>query len=222
MRGLSRILQPHKETVGQIASVVTIAQFFSGAFVCKDIYRKGTTQGTPSTPFIGGLVVGMLMLKHAILLNDPAMLQVNVAAIILNIIYTSFYYVYSSEKYQEILKPLAIGVGMVAIFFGYAEIEDPRNLEYRYGLIVTLLMLLLIASPLLDLKQIIEKKDASSIPFPLTFMGAIVSFLWLLYGIILMNEFMMIQNAIGFVLCVGQLILIFMYPARPEGDVAPE
>lgn len=36
-------------------------------------------------------------------------------------------------------------------------------------------------------------KDASSIPFPMTFMATIVTFLWLLYGIILDNSFMVVS-----------------------------
>ncbi|CAH1156200.1 unnamed protein product [Phaedon cochleariae] len=215
MEALSQTLQPHKEFVGQVASIVTIAQFFSGVFVCKDIYKKGTTKGTPATPFIGGIVIGSLMLKHGLLLNDAAMLQVNIAAILLNIIYTVFYYLYSPEKYKDVLKPLGIGATLIAIFLGYAEWEEPSNLEYRYGLIVTILMLLLLGSPLLDVKEIIQKQDASAIPFPLTFMGTIVTFLWLLYGVILLNDFMIIQNVIGFALCLVQLILIFRYPGRP-------
>ncbi|KAJ8931702.1 hypothetical protein NQ314_015349 [Rhamnusium bicolor] len=158
MEALSKSLQPFKEIVGQTASIVTIGQFFSGAFVCKDIYKKKSTQGIPATPFIGGIVIGSLMLKHGILLNDAAMLQVNVAAIFLNIIYTVFYYIFSPNKYEDVLKPLGVGSVIVATFLGYAELEDPNNLEYRYGLIVTVLMLLLLGSPLLDVKEIIAKK----------------------------------------------------------------
>lgn len=57
MEFLSKSLQPHKDFVSTVASVVTIGQFFSGVFVCKDIYKKGNTRGIPSTPFIGGIVV---------------------------------------------------------------------------------------------------------------------------------------------------------------------
>lgn len=57
MEAISESLQPYKNVVGQVASIVTILQFFSGAFVCKDIYKKGNTEGTSSTPFVGGLVV---------------------------------------------------------------------------------------------------------------------------------------------------------------------
>uniref|UniRef100_V5GUB9 Sugar transporter SWEET1 n=2 Tax=Anoplophora glabripennis TaxID=217634 RepID=V5GUB9_ANOGL len=125
-----------------------------------------------------------------------------------------FYYVYSPDKVRDVLKPLGIGATIVAVFLGYAQIEDPENLEFRYGLIVTVMMLLLLGSPLLQVRGILEKKDASSIPFSLTFMGTLVTFLWLLYGIILMNGFMILQNVIGFILCLVQLILILVYPAR--------
>lgn len=90
------------------------------------------------------------MLKYALLLNDPAMLQVNLAAIILNVIYLLFYCCYSQDLGKEVFKPLSIGVALVAVFMGYANVESEENLEFRFGLAVTVLMLLLIGSPLLD------------------------------------------------------------------------
>lgn len=57
MQALSNFLQPYKEIVGQTASIVTIGQFFSGAFMCKDIYNRGSTGEIPATPFVGGIVM---------------------------------------------------------------------------------------------------------------------------------------------------------------------
>lgn len=57
MEALSQALQPHKDLVGSIASVVTIGQFFSGVFICKDIYKKQTTSGSNAIPFIGGVTL---------------------------------------------------------------------------------------------------------------------------------------------------------------------
>ncbi|KAJ8920186.1 hypothetical protein NQ315_011847 [Exocentrus adspersus] len=218
LQALSDTLQPYKAIVGQVASIVTIGQFFSGAFICRDIYRRGDPGEVPATPFVGGIIIGSLMLQHGLLLNDPAMLQVNVFAILLNVLYTIFYYWYARDKYGDVLKPFAIGALILAVVLGYAQVEDPEVLPYRYGLLVTVLMLALLASPLLNVKEIIAKKDASSIPFALTFMGTIVTFLWLVYGIILMNEFMIFQNVVGFSLCLIQLVLILKYPG-PDVEV---
>ncbi|XP_066261116.1 sugar transporter SWEET1-like [Euwallacea similis] len=215
MEAISYILQPYKEIVGEVASYVTIAQFFSGSFVCRDIYRKGTSKDISSMPFIGGVTIAILMLKYGLLLNDPAMIKVNVVAIVLNIIYSIFFYKFAEDKYEEIYKPISMGIGVLAILLGYTELENPKNLEFRFGLILTILMLALLGAPLGGVKQIIADKDASSIPLPITLMGAIVTFLWLLYGIILQNGFMIVQNVIGCVLCVVQLALIIKYP-KPE------
>ncbi|KAK4876373.1 hypothetical protein RN001_012795 [Aquatica leii] len=212
METLSIALQPYKDTVGAVAGVVTIAQFFSGVFMCKDIYRNKSTAGIPSMPFIGGFVIGVLMLKYSLILDDAAMLIVNLSAVVLNILYTAFYYIYSQDRNVEIFKPLSYGVALIACLLGYATWEDDTLLEHRYGLIVTILMLALIGSPLIELNEIIASKDASCIPFPLTFMGALCTALWLIYGIILLNVFMIVQNLVALVLCVVQLILCFMYP----------
>lgn len=94
------------------------------------------------------------MLQYAIMLEDMAMFQVNTAAIILNLAYAVFYYVYCSQKWNEILKPAALGVTLVNILLVYINYEDPELVENRYGLIMTILMLLLLGSPLLEVVSI--------------------------------------------------------------------
>jgi len=212
MEGISASLQPYKELVASAASFFTIAQFFSGSIVCRDIYKKKSTKGTSAIPFIGGVVMGIITLKYGFLLSDDTIINVNVVAIVLNTIYSVFYYQYAQNKYEEVLKPLAFGVGLAAFVLGYAAVESNENIEFRFGIILTLLLLGLLGAPLASLPEIVAKKDASSIPFPITFMGAIVTFLWFTYGIILQNNFMIVQNLVGFILCMVQLVLLFWYP----------
>ncbi|CAG9854989.1 unnamed protein product [Phyllotreta striolata] len=221
MESLSLALQPYRESIGQIASIVTIAQFFAGTLVCKEIYEKKSTKGVNPTPFIGGIAIGILTLKLAFIMNDAAMFQVNVAAIILNTCYTLFYYNYAGDKYEEVLKPVGMAGGLTAVFLGYANWEDPSNVEFRYGLLLTMLMLLLLAAPLAELKTILDNEDASSIPFPLTFMATCVTFLWLLYGLAINNLFMVVQNVAGFLICALQLWLIYTYPGH-RSDIKPK
>lgn len=97
------------------------------------------------------------MLQYSLILNDTAMLTVNLAAVLLNILYLFFYIAYSEIK-SEVFKGLGYGAILVAVLLGYVRLEHPSNLENRYGLIVTVLMLILIGSPLLEVvsKKIIE------------------------------------------------------------------
>lgn len=90
------------------------------------------------------------MLQYAIMLEDLAMYRVNLAAILLNVGYIVFYYLYCYEKWHQIFKPSAVGVGIIAVLLAYIGYEDPELIESRYGFIVTVLMLFLLGSPLLE------------------------------------------------------------------------
>lgn len=57
METLHNILLPYKEEVGQLAGILTIAQFFSGIFICWDIFKQSNTKGISSIPFVGGITV---------------------------------------------------------------------------------------------------------------------------------------------------------------------
>ncbi|VEN47667.1 unnamed protein product [Callosobruchus maculatus] len=209
-------LEPYKDVVAQVASIVTIAQMFTGVLLCRDIYNNKSTKGIPAMPFIGGIAMGAMVLKHGMILNDAAMLQVNVVGIALNLAYLALYYHYSDDRYNEVLRPLGIAAVIVAIVIGYATVESADKVEFRYGMVVTILMLMLLGSPLLDVQNIIEKKDASSIIFSLTLMAALVTFLWLLYGLLIKNGFIIFQNGVGFTLCSIQLFLKFLYGKPPD------
>ncbi|CAH0718732.1 unnamed protein product, partial [Brenthis ino] len=189
---------------------------FSGAFICLDIYKQGSTKGIGIMPFLGGLIMGVLNLKFGFMLRDDTMIQVNFFGIALSIIYLMVYYTYSKDKFGEVwLKTgtaLAVCVGLIA----YAEMEDPKLIENRFGSIITAFMFYLIASPLFNLKNIIKNKSTEGMPFPIILSGTVVTFMWLLYGIILKNKFVVLQNVVAFVLCAFQLGLFVVYPSKPK------
>lgn len=112
---------------------------------------------------------GILTLKYGLLLSDTAMIQVNMVAIILNTLYSFLYYKYSEDKYEEVLKPLGLATALVAVFLGYAQIESHENIEFRYGLVLTVLMLLLLGAPLLDVVSIHNSNLKYSMTFRTSF-----------------------------------------------------
>ncbi|XP_059061757.1 sugar transporter SWEET1 [Achroia grisella] len=217
MEVLADILQPYKELVGNIAAIVTIGQMFSGTFMCWDIYKQGNTSGIPSTPFLGGLVMGIINLKYGYILRDDTMIQVNLFGLALNIIYVLVYFTYTQEKVKTWAQ-MGITGAISAALLGYAEMEDPKLVEHRLGIIITAFMFLLIASPLFGLNEIIKNKSTEGLPFPMILSGSVVTFMWLLYGIILRNQFLVIQNVVALVLCSIQLSLFVIYPSKPKGQ----
>lgn len=85
------------------------------------------------------------------------MFQVNVAGIFLNVLYTLCYTRFAQRKWDEVVQPLSFGIGVLAAVFAYLQMEDPSNIEFRYGFLITILSLLLLASPLIEIVILREK-----------------------------------------------------------------
>ncbi|XP_032683001.1 sugar transporter SWEET1 isoform X2 [Odontomachus brunneus] len=168
-------------------------------------------------PFVGAIGVCILMLRYALMLDDPAMINVNVFGIVTNTAYMIVYYYFAPNK-RNILNLIGKATLFVIFFLVYAQIEHPSNVEFRFGIAVTVLLLFLIASPLVHLGEIIKTKNTDILPFPLIFMGTLVSFSWLLYGFIIDNAFIMFQNAVGLTLSIIQLSLFAIFPSGNSED----
>ncbi|CAG2060952.1 unnamed protein product, partial [Timema podura] len=172
--------------------------------------------------------------------------------------------VWQGALLTQTLKAFAFVVALL----GYAKWEEPSLVEFRFGVIVTAIMMLLIASPLFSLLvqfqhainlcwdrglnpgpsakksdtctprspghqhaikytsegiclfspsgEVIRTKSTAMLPFPLILSGTVVTFLWLLYGIIINNSLIQLQNVVGLTLCAIQLSLFVIYPSKPK------
>ncbi|XP_051157394.1 sugar transporter SWEET1 [Leptopilina boulardi] len=207
-------LEDYKDIVGTSAAISTVGQMLAGVLICKDIYKRKSSQNIDPMPFIGGMGMSVLVLQYALILKDFAMINVNVVGFILNVLYTSFYYSYCPTK-SKLLSTLAKTAALVAIFIGYAQMEDESKIEFRFGIIVTIVMFLLLASPLIHLGEIFKTKSTEMLSFPIIFMATIVTFQWLLYGLIIDNSFIVFQNAVGFTLSASELLLFVIFPSTP-------
>ncbi|XP_024945680.1 sugar transporter SWEET1 isoform X2 [Cephus cinctus] len=200
---------------------ITIELVITQRLICRDIYKKGSAKGFDPMPFLGGTGMSILMLQYALILGDSAMIVVNVFGLLINLGYIIFYMLYAPEK-GDVLALIGKAVAFVAIFIGYAQWEHKDNIEFRFGIIITVLLFLLIASPLFHLGEIMRTKSTASLPFPLIFMGTLVTFQWLLYGLIIDNGFIIFQNAVGFTLSAAQLSLFVIYPSKATDSIKEE
>ena len=147
------------------------------------------------------------------------MININVFGVLTNTAYMAVYYYYSHHT-KDTLALIGKVAAFVMVFLTYAQVENSEKIEFRFGVVVTVLLLLLIASPLVHLGEIIKTKNTDILPFPLIFMGTIVSFQWLLYGLIINNVFVIFQNVVGFTLSVMQLSLFVIFPSKSKAKAS--
>ncbi|XP_041772669.1 sugar transporter SWEET1-like [Anopheles merus] len=214
MESIAVALQPYKDTVGLTAAIVTVVQFFSGVLSLNAIRRQGNTRGFSALPFLGGTVFCLLNIQFGQMLRDDGMIRVNFIGLALNLLYVCGFYLYTEGPAKTaVWGQIGLAGALTAGVLSYVQYEDPQLVEFRFGLILTGLLWTLVGMPLLGLGDILKKKSTEGLPFPIIFLGAVVSFAWLLYGIILRSNFLVVQNLMALALSAVQLSLFIIFPS---------
>lgn len=112
----------------------------------------------------------------------------------MSVIFSVFYYFYTSNAAKgAVWGKIGMGGAVTAAVIAYARYENPANLEFRFGILMTVFLFGMVGAPLLDLGTIIRNKSVGQMPFAMTLIGSIVGVLWLLYSIILNNSIMIVS-----------------------------
>jgi len=210
-------LQPYKETVASIATAVTVIQLLAPILMLNDIRKQKSASKFSILPFLLGGILSIMFIQFGQLIGDSVTVQVNLFGSLLSVFYILVFYYYTpiKDKFSVWTKIGAAGA-FAAAMIAYTKYEDPKLVEQRFGLIITGFLYLLISFPMLGLKDVIRDKSTETLPFPMIFMGFIVSLSWLVYGIILNSVFVVFQNLFAVLLTGFQLSFFAIYPSKPK------
>ncbi|XP_011181786.1 sugar transporter SWEET1 [Zeugodacus cucurbitae] len=213
MDALGDLLAPYSDSIAKVAGTITTLQFLSGIFLLNDIRKRGRSDGYPPEPFLGGVVLSVLTLKMGTLMGDSATIMVNILGFAINVVFMTAFYWYSSNEFKmKIWSKIGIAGAFTVACLAYAAFEDPKKIEFRFGMLITGILVFLVGSPLLQLNKIIEKKSTEGMPFPIILTGTLVAASWALYAISIRNFMMAYQNLFLLALSSIQLSLFAIYP----------
>ncbi|XP_037810897.1 sugar transporter SWEET1 [Lucilia sericata] len=216
MEALGDLLEPYSEEIAKFAGTVTCLQFLSGIVLLNDIRQKGSSDAYPPEPFLGGIVLTILSLKLGTLMGDQAMIKVNVIGFAINVVFMMVFYWYASGPFKsKIWSKIGISATFTMACLAYSNFEDPAKIEFRFGMLITGILVILVGMPLLSLGEIIEKKSTEGLPFPIILAGTVVAASWAAYGISIRNEVVAYQNLFLLLLSAIQLSLFAIYPSTP-------
>ncbi|XP_055642643.1 sugar transporter SWEET1-like [Toxorhynchites rutilus septentrionalis] len=214
MESLARGLLPYRDVIGNVAGILTVTQFLSGCFTCNKIRLKGSSESFSALQFVFGCGLTALQLKYSLLLGAAALIRTSAYALAICLVYSGWFLYFTPANKRKDFWKLTIKTFLLTCgVLLYAGYEKPQNVLNRFGLIVTVLTLSYIALPLLKLGEVIRRKSSEGLPLPVILASTGASLLWLLYGIILRNHFIIIQKVIALGLCAVQLSLFIIYPA---------
>ncbi|KAK2727295.1 hypothetical protein QYM36_007960, partial [Artemia franciscana] len=212
-----------KDLLSITGSLTTILQFLAGIPICRDIWRKGSTDGISGLPFLAGVLGCSLWFRYSLILQDQTMCLVNLIGLILQVCYVLIYLLYPSTQKATFHRQLGT---ILAILFGviyYCSIEPKVDIaKFRLGVICCLTTLFFCASPLASLRDVIRMKNTAPLPFPLILLTALVTGQWYLYGVCIGDSVVQLPNLIGCMIATFQLSLFLVYPrtpaVKPHGD----
>ncbi|XP_058130134.1 sugar transporter SWEET1-like [Anopheles ziemanni] len=213
------VLQPHRELIGQAAGLLTVSQYLAGWFICAEIRRRGTTAGFSPLRFVGGCGLSLLQLQYSLKLQASALIWTSIATLLCSVFFSSWYFRFTPVDVRVPFYRLAVTTSTItAGILAYGSQNDSPLVMFRLGLVLTVLALAFIALPLAQLGNVIREKSSASLPLPAILASTGASILWLVYGLLIDNSFIVVQKIIALALCAAQLSLFIVYPAAGSAD----
>jgi len=110
---------------------------------------------------------------------------------------------------------LTFGSGaLVALWSALTFVVDPTKASFVLGAWATALCVVLFASPLTAMGEVVKKRDSSSIYAPFAIVQAINCLMWFVYGLKIQDQWVFGPNAAGLGLAAIQLFLLLIFPKK--------
>ncbi|GLT79465.1 hypothetical protein SLA2020_509530 [Shorea laevis] len=183
------------------------------------IYKKKTSEGFQSIPYVVSLFSAMLWIYYALLKKDAILLiTINTFCVFIQTFYIFTYFYYAPKKERIMTVKLILlfnvfGFGLVCLSTLFLE----KGLRLRVlGYICMGFALCVFAAPLCIVRKVIKTKSAEFMPFYLSLFLTLGAVMWFFYGLLLKDLNIAIPNVLGFLFGILQMILYAIYRKKPK------
>ncbi|KAF3644093.1 bidirectional sugar transporter SWEET9 [Capsicum chacoense] len=200
---------------GTLGSIVSFIVFLSPLPTFYNIYKKKSSEGYQSIPYVVALFSALLTLYYALLKgNMIPVIIINAFGIFIETIYVGFYFFYASKKAKiQTMKfvLLFVGGGFGAIVLVVQFLFHGAIRAQIVGWICIVFSVGTFAAPLCILRKVIKTKSVEYMPFLLSAFLTLSAVMWFIYGLLLKDIVIYSPNILGFAFGVVQMVLYMMY-----------
>ncbi|XP_028783826.1 bidirectional sugar transporter N3-like [Neltuma alba] len=200
---------------GILGNIVSFMVFLAPLPTFYTIYKKKSTEGFQSLPYLVALFSSMLWLYYAFIkTGEMLLITINSFGCVMEIIYITMYLIYATRDAKRLTIKLfgAINVGafcLIAVVTQFA-VHDSLRVQVL-GWICVSVAVSVFAAPLSIMAQVIRTKSVEYMPFNLSFFLTLSAVLWFAYGLFLRDICIALPNVLGFGLGVIQMVLYAIY-----------
>ncbi|TYH61529.1 hypothetical protein ES332_D07G058400v1 [Gossypium tomentosum] len=211
---------------GILGNVVSFMVSLSPLPTFYQIYKKKTSEGFQSLPYVVSLFSAMLWIYYALLKKDAMLLiTINTFCCFIQSFYivTYFYYGRKKEKLETVKLMLLFNVfGFGLVFFSTYFLHNPMTRLHILGYICMGFSLSVFAAPLAIVRKVIKTKSVEFMPFTLSVFLTLGAVMWFFYGLLLKDMNIAVPNVLGFIFGILQMILYAIYKNHPKKMVVED
>ncbi|RDY05357.1 Bidirectional sugar transporter N3, partial [Mucuna pruriens] len=202
------------------------------------IYKKKSTEGFQSLPYLVALFSSMLWLYYASLKPADATLLITINSLgcVIEIVYIVMFTIYATRDARSLTVKLftVMNVGSFALIFMVTYFSIHGSLRVQVvGWVCVSIAVGVFAAPLSIVAQVIRTKNVEFMPFYLSLFLTLSAITWFFYGILLKDICIavfecivliceQIPNVLGFTLGLVQMVLYGIYRNRGNKKMVVE
>lgn len=209
----SKSLSPWIMLCSKYAPYASTVVFMAPIPTIRKMIVSRTVGGLPLLPYSSMVANCFVWLVYGLLIQEKKVWISNALGAGLALLYCNEYRKYSAKTPFKIFERHVYTVSFLAMLTSFFALALPSQVAKNVvGVEGVLLCVLLFASPLATLKQVIETKSAHLIPIPFTVACLINCILWVIVGWFELNDFMIYApNLLGFACTLAQVGLKLVY-----------
>eukprot|EP00257_Ricinus_communis_P019664 XP_015578718.1 bidirectional sugar transporter N3 isoform X2 [Ricinus communis] len=197
-------------TFGVLGNIISILMFLSPMFTFIRVYKKKSTEGFQSIPYVVALFSCMLWIYYAMLKSgDYLLLSINSFGCLVQTIYIVLFIFYAEKKAKLLfLMNFAGFLAIVALTRFFAKGSSRLHIVGWFCVAVSAV---LFAAPLSVIRLVVRTKSVEFMPFTLSLFLTLSAIMWLLYGVLLKDLYIALPNIFGLVFGAIQMVLYVIY-----------
>ncbi|KAL4202627.1 hypothetical protein AMTRI_Chr02g222040 [Amborella trichopoda] len=200
---------------GLLGNIIGIMVYLAPLPTFYRVYKKKSTEGFKSLPYVVALFSAMLWLYYSLLKIDAYLLiTINSVGCVIELMYIAMFLAYAPKKAKmltaTLLLLLNVVVFAVIVLFTFLFAKDSKRVGIL-GWICASFSVSVFAAPLSVMRSVIRTKSVEFMPFYLSLFLTLSAVTWFTYGLCLKDYFVALPNVLGFLFGIIQMFLHAKY-----------
>ncbi|KAK9090054.1 hypothetical protein Sjap_023231 [Stephania japonica] len=205
---------------GLLGNIISFMVFLAPLPTFYRVYKKKSTEGFQSVPYVVALFSSMLWIFYAFNKTGSLLLiSVNSFGCFIETIYIAVYFTYAPKAARiftaKLLLLLNMGVFCLVLLFTQFLVKG-ANRVHVLGWICVAFSVAVFAAPLSIIRLVIKTKSVEFMPFSLSFFLTLSAIAWFCYGFLQKDLYIALPNVLGVTFGVLQMVLYAIYKYKKK------